>query len=729
MNNARFPRSVFNAMSRLVQRLARRSNPPSKALTQESQPPPAQAFPAPSPPAVFRAEVQPLRRNQSLLKLARNNLGRSIARRLNRPVPAQLGIARAFQPSQPGEFQALVWRVAQPSLPDRSTTAQPDLTTLRRVLSGESQPPAVEQDRGGDEARTIGRLTAVHPVSPAARPAPVQRKIPISPRPAPARGTAVELPVPPKNVSPQGVVQPSPQAPPVSPTAAPPTLSAVAPVIIPAPPPATQVGPAVTESPASPRQPVQRVGAVKEEADFPPVPKHGETPISSPAKPSVQRESTAAPPTAKPEQSTAPARQPLAPESEKQAAQILSSSIPTEVVGAGTAQEGRGEQKLGTIPTETGRLAAEIGQVETPLPTIPSPPAIQRKEMPLSAEESPDEGISEREQPVLPPAVTPDIPAQPAESPIILPIASPGVVEGSESVKTLPGGLIVNREGPPSTMEASPPTVTPPESQPTKPASGQQSAIHGQPTISRQPASLLKHKPLQLTSISRQPVFRKVETRGESIAPAGELPDGRAENLPVGSLPSTTSPATTSPKKKPSEKAFESETGPIQRAIYPAWKPTASPIQPRPISNVRATPLHRQQTLVSPPPNRQEISPEDITNPAAIWSAPERRELPLSLPGAMVTQREQYPPRPIARESQAVSIIQRSPAGSQASPAAGAASSTSGSPVTGAVSSTAAQPEVQTGKPSPDLEDLAAKVYQILRRRLRVEIERYRGGM
>jgi len=95
----------------------------------------------------------------------------------------------------------------------------------------------------------------------------------------------------------------------------------------------------------------------------------------------------------------------------------------------------------------------------------------------------------------------------------------------------------------------------------------------------------------------------------------------------------------------------------------------------------------------------------------------------------MVTQREQYPPRPIARGSQSVSVIQRSPAGDEASPTTGAASSPSGGPVTGAASSTAAQPEAQTGKTSPDLEDLAAKVYQIIRRRLRVEIERYRGGM
>jgi len=331
--------------------------------------------------------------------------------------------------------------------------------------------------------------------------------------------------------------------------------------------------------------------------------------------------------------------------------------------------------------------------------------------MPLSGEESPDEGLSKREQPVLPPAVTLGIPVPAAEPSIILPIASPGVTEGSESVKTLPGRLIEDREEPPPTLEASPPTVTPPESLPTRPALSQQSAIHEHPVISGQPAS-------------RQPVFRKVETMGESITPAGESQAGRVEDLPVGSMPVTTSPLT-----KPSEEAFGSETMPIQRAIYPAWKPATSPIQPRPIPDARATPLQRQPTLVSPPPDRQEISLEDITNPAAIWSAPERRELPLSLPGAMVTQREQYPPRPIARESGSVSVIQRSPAGDEVSPTTGAASSPSGGPVTGAASSTAAQPEAQTGKTSPDLEDLAAKVYQIIRRRLRVEIERYRGGM
>ena len=726
MYNARFPRSVLNAMSRLIQRLAGRSKPPAEALSQENQPPPAQAFLAPSPPAVFRAEVQPLRRNQSLLKLARNNLGRSIARRLNRPVPAQLGIARAFQPSQPGGFQALVWRVAQPALPDRSTTVQPDLATLRRVLSGESQPPAGEQERGGQEAPTSGRLPAAPPVFPATRPAPVQRKIPISPRSAPARSTAVELPVPLRNSSPQGVGQSSPQAPTASPGVALPTPSAAAPVNIPPPPPATELGPAVTEGPASPSQPVQRVGVGQEEGDFPPVPEHGETPIFPPAKPSVQSEATTASPTVKPEQSIAPASQPLAPESEKQVVQIFSSPIPTEVADRGTAQGGRGGPKPGTLPDETGRLAAETGRVEIPLPTIPYSPAIQRREMPLPADESHDEGVSEREQPVLPPAATPGIPAPAAESPIILPNASPSVTEGSESVKTLPGGLIVNREGPPSTstkMEASPPTVTPPESLPTRVALRQQSASNGQP------ASLPKRKPLQLRPISREGVFRKVETRGESIAPVGESSAGRAENLPVGSLPVITPPATTSPGKKPSEEALEPETAPIQRAIYPAWKPVDSPIQTRPMSNDRAMPLHRQETLVSPPPNRQEISSEDVTNPAAIWSAPERRELPLSLTGAMVAQREQYPPRSIARESQEASVIQRSPAGSQASPAAGATSSPSGSPATGAASSTAAQPEAQTGKPSPDLEDLAAKVYQIIRRRLRVEIERYRGGM
>ena len=107
---------------------------------------------------------------------------------------------------------------------------------------------------------------------------------------------------------------------------------------------------------------------------------------------------------------------------------------------------------------------------------------------------------------------------------------------------------------------------------------------------------------------------------------------------------------------------------------------------------------------------------ESLLDPAEVWFGPARRALPLAGTAAPAG------PSPVTTPAvQATHVIQRTVAASE--PAIGDAPA----PATGAATPAAGLAEEAGAGGAVNLDSLARKVYQILRRRLRVEQERSRG--
>ena len=242
-----------------------------------------------------------------------------------------------------------------------------------------------------------------------------------------------------------------------------------------------------------------------------------------------------------------------------------------------------------------------------------------------------------------------------------------------------------------------------------------------------------------------QPAARAPSRAGPGEPPAVVLAaleqTSSASHVPMPS--STPLPLEASRRTDPSRRVTDKAGSPPPSAGTGDRGPLSGPSQPvRP-----ASPLTRREWLAegvtekpSPPP------PEASLDPAAFWSEPARRELPLAQPADVQAESFARLPGGVGTESirpfpalkvggQAVAsahpppapIVQRSPSRQVSRQAESESDGSAASAATvAAEGETAAEAGAAEGA-GVDLDKMAHEVYQILHRRLRVEQERTRG--
>jgi len=288
----------------------------------------------------------------------------------------------------------------------------------------------------------------------------------------------------------------------------------------------------------------------------------------------------------------------------------------------------------------------------------------------------------------------------------------------------------------PSHTDASPPARFPDDPQPPAPRVERPRA-----RIEELPPRQAVDRPAKSAEVPLTPPAPQ-----EPLAPPPPDPLQTVPAAPLFEEGPTPSPQA---RHEPPADQVQTDAPPAAQSARPFLAPDGSPLeelpgesQPGPVSHhlpraesldlpshrpvVQTARLAAPAQLVSPwrPANPGAQPPPtgaNLPDPAAYWSAPQRRELPLSAPRPPALQRS------VETHTAAAPLVQRA-----VEPGLAGGTPPGAQPAPSAAPGAIAQPGPAAGEPgqtpaAPNLDEMARQVYVILRRRLQVEQERARG--